>query len=249
MPSFEYSESALPVREDIAVANRKTWERIARPGNWWTGAQRVAIAAAVREARDCALCRKRKEELSPNAVDGKHGGATSTLPSPATDAVHRIVTDQGRLSKAWIESLAGHGIDDGHYVELLGVVVAVVCIDAFHRALGLALEPLPAPIAGAPSRYRPSGLAVGGAWVPMVEPGKVGAAERSLYPPLPQIPNVLRAMSLVPDAVRSLHEQSGAYYLEMLDVANPSAGGGRAISRPQMELIAGRISALNECFY
>ena len=250
MQPFGYVDSPFSVRDDIVQANRTTWQRLAKPGCWWTGEQRVAIAAAVRSAGSCRLCAERKDALSPNAVNGTHDGdGLDALPARAVDAVHRIVTDQSRLSAAWVASLAEDGITDGHYVELLGVVVSVFSIDAFHSALGLLPEPLPEPESGQPSGYRPSGLSEGEAWVSMLGASNRSDAERDLFPPLPQVPNVLRAMSLVPDAVRSLDEQSGAYYLPVLDVADPSAGGDRAISRQQIELLAGRISLLNECFY
>jgi len=61
--------------------------------------------------------------------------------------------------------------------------------------------------------------------------------------------NVIAAMSLVPDAVRLLRTQSAAMYLEMSDIGNPASNGDRALSRPQIELIAGRVSAINDCFY
>ena len=57
----------------------------------------------------------------------------------------------------------------------------------------------------------------------------------------------MRAMSLVPDAVRDLKSLSAVHYLTPEEVANPAAR--RALSRPQIELLAGRVSALNECFY
>jgi hypothetical protein len=46
----------------------RAWERIARPGTWWDGAARAAIAAEARRAPLGALCRPRKETLSPVAV-------------------------------------------------------------------------------------------------------------------------------------------------------------------------------------
>jgi hypothetical protein len=248
---FAYSDTSFPIRADIAEANRDTWRRIARPGAWWTGAERIAIAAETRNARTCGLCAERKQALSPNAVDGRHDGDHGVLPEAAVDAVHRIVTDQSRLSEAYVADLEAAGISDGHYVELLGVLVAVVSIDSFHRAMGLPPEPLPEPEPGDASQYRPVGLRSGEAWVPMLGPSrsKIGPSEKDLFAGLPIVPNVLRAMSLVPDAVRMLKDQSRAYYLEMLDVADPSAEGNRAITREQIELVAGRVSALNECFY
>ena len=117
------------------------------PGNWWRAEDRLAIAQEARNARSCEFCAERKAALSPFAVTGKHTVSTN-LPEAAVDAVHRIVTDASRLSESWVKELAAIGISDGHYVELLGVVVSVVSIDGFHRAMGFELEPLPAPKIG-----------------------------------------------------------------------------------------------------
>ncbi len=72
--------------------------------------------------------------------------------------------------------------------------------------------------------------------------------EVDLYRGLPgPVANVIRALSLVPDAVRTLNELGAAHYFspaEMIDLTR-----GRSIDRTQMELIAGRVSALRECFY
>ena len=61
--------------------------------------------------------------------------------------------------------------------------------------------------------------------------------------------NVIRAMSLVPDSVRLLLGLSKAHYLPLHLVPAPGERGGRALDRAQIELIAGRVSALTECFY
>ena len=46
------SEGApLQVRPEIAVAHRGVWRRLAEPGGWWTGRQRIEIAAQVRAIR------------------------------------------------------------------------------------------------------------------------------------------------------------------------------------------------------
>ena len=54
-------------------------------------------------------------------------------------------------------------------------------------------------------------------------------------------------MSLVPDAVRDLRILAHVQYLgldESMDFAQ-----GRTLGREQMELLAGRVSAINDCFY
>ena len=79
----------------------------------------------------------------------------TNLPGPAVDAIHRIVTDASRLTETWLAALYTKGMSDGGYIELLGIVVAVISIDGFHRALGMPPEPLPEPVAGEPSGLTP----------------------------------------------------------------------------------------------
>lgn len=247
--SFDYSAAPVPIRPDIVEAHERAWDRLRHAGNWWTGAERIEIAAATRTAFGCPLCLERKEALSPFSVQGEHAHASTALPKAAVDAVHRIVTDATRLTKDWVDRLPADGITDGHYVELVGVVVAVLSIDELHRGLGIDLPPLPEPIAGEPSHDRPSGLASGTAWVPMVtHEGSKNTPNEDLYEGLPIAPNVIAAMSLVPDAVRQLQDLSEAYYVPVHQVANPTFDG-RALNRSQIELVAGRVSSLNECFY
>lgn len=246
---FAYSNSPYPVRPDIPDAHRYAWGKIAGPGNWWTGAQRVAIAAETRAAVSCELCATRKQALSPEGVAGTHDSVSQReLSDTAIDAVHRLVTDPSRLTESWLERCALAGLGDAYYVELLSVVVAVVSIDAFHAGLGFPLEPLPAPQSGPPDEYRPA-AAKAEAWVPMLSGATARGAEADLFGGARMVPNVLRAMSLVPDAVRLLKVLSAAHYIPMEDVPDPSASGGRALSRAQIELIAGRVSAMNDCFY
>ncbi len=244
---FDYFDCSLPIREDLVRANRRAWSRIGEPGTWWDGRERVAIAAEVRAAADCGFCRERKAALSPNAVDGEHD-SPGDLPEAAVDTVHRLVNDQSRLSEQWLAGVAAAGVSAEQYVELLGVTVTTVSVDQFHHALGLPLEPLPEPSPGPPSRYRPPGLVEGEAWVPMIAQRRAGKDERDLFP-VPQTPYVLRALSSVPEEVRCLAETSEAYYLPPLMTADAAADGGRSISRAQMELVAARVSLLNECFY
>lgn len=244
---FDYTGCPFEIREDLRLAYGHAWEALARPGSWWTGAERVALAAEVRAARDCRFCAERKQALSPSALQGVHDRAGPLLDETAVDVAHRIVTDPTRLSRAFVEKLATEGLSDGHYVELLGLAVGVISIDAFHRALGLELEPLPAAEPGEPTGHRPVSAVPDVGWVPMIPEGRATGSESDLYPG--KAPNVIRAMSLVPDAVRNMRALSQVQYVPLAQLADPSADAGRALSRSQIELLAGRVSALNECFY
>ena len=244
MASFHYDPSPDPIRPDLAEAHRRAWEHVAAPGTWLTGAERVAVAEETRRARSCAPCRERKAALSPLSVGGEHEHA-GALPAALVDAVHRVTTDAARLGERWYRGLLDRGLAAETYVEALGVAVLVISVDRFHHALGLEPEPLPEPRAGAPSRERPEDLIEGEAWVPMQSSSRVG---RDLgLPPGPPAPFVIRALSLVPAEVRAWNALSDAQYLDKEHMV--SFARLRAIDRSQMELVAGRVSALNECFY
>lgn len=245
---ISFDASRIPVRDDIVVAHRLFWDRLAAAGTWWTGPQRVAIAAETRAAQDCPLCAERKQAISPNAVQGDHLRAElagEDLPRNAVDAIHRITTDASRLTRSWLEKLQADGLEDTLYVELVGVVVAIMSVDGFCRGLGVPLHPLPQPLAGEPTRERPGEAVMEEAWVPMIPSGGLGKGESDLWKP--PTGNVIRAMSLVPEAVRDLASLGAAHYLPVEQVVNPAAR--RVLSRPQIELVAGRVSAMNECFY
>jgi hypothetical protein len=112
----------------------------------------------------------------------------------------------------------------------------------------MSLEALPDSVDGEPSGHRPNAKDHG-SWVPTIDAADLSENESDLYDGLPQVGNVIAAMSLVPDSVRMLKSLSAAQYLPMREVPNPVANGGRVISRPQIELLAGRVSALSDCFY
>jgi len=238
LKSFDYSESAIPIREDLARAS---------PGTWWTGAERVAIAREVRNATSCEYCKQRKKELSPYGFPGEHDHSGELEPR-VVDAVHRIVTDQTRISSKWIADNVEHGFSEEHYVELLGVAVTAFSVDEFHRALSLPLEPLPEPLPGEPSQYRPSRAVGGTAFVAMLPHNGAKGKEADLWPSVVG-PNVVRALSLVPEAVREWFLVAESQYLSVAGMSQMGDIPGRSINRMQMELVAGRVSAINECFY
>ncbi len=81
----------------------------------------------------------------------------------------------------------------------------------------------------------------------MVPVDNSGTPEADLWAP-GKAGNVIRAMSLVPDEVRTLNELGAVHYLPNAWVRDPSASQG-ALTRPQMELVAGKVTALNDCYY
>ncbi len=247
MTEISYDHLPWPVREEVAQAHRRQWARLAEPGTWLTGAERVAVAAEARHALSCELCRARKAALSPFAVDGEHD-SLGQLPAVMVEQIHRIRTDPGRLSRAWYDGVIAEGVRPERYVETVGVVVHTVAVDTFCRGLGIELWPLPDPVDGAPSRLRPP-AEPDIAWVPTLNPADVAGTEwDNFYGGRPAAAHIHQAMSLVPAEVRGFFDLATVQYLssrEMRDFDNEF----RAISHDQIELVAGRVSALNQCVY
>lgn len=246
MATFDYSDAPVNVRDDIAAAQLKAWQAIGRPGSWLTGAQRVAIAAEVRNAPGCAVCMARQEALSPFAIEGAHD-SLADLPAAMIDVIHRVATDPGRLTRTWYETIVDGEMSDAEYVELAIVLVLTVAVDTYARAVGAPLWELPDVEDGEPTRIRPENLTDEGAYVPVIPSGGAGPAEADLYNPFG--PNIYRAISLVPDQARLFYGILAAQYMAPKHVMDAASNGGRAISRPQIELIAARVSALNGCFF
>ncbi len=198
-----------------------------------------------RAARGCSLCAERKQALSPSWVKGEHERASS-LPEAWVDLIHRVVTDVGRMSRALVDGLREHGIDDAVYVEILGTCAFAMSLDVFHRAAGMARLPAPTPQPGEPSRRRPALVEDVGGWVPVLS--KRDAEAKALWADMLRASNVARALSLVPAQAREQLNLIQAQYVPMSAIASMEIEG-RALGRDQIELVAGRTSAINECFY
>ena len=61
--------------------------------------------------------------------------------------------------------------------------------------------------------------------------------------------NVARALSLVPQGVRTFFRLVVAMYVGTGTDFTEMVWDHRPLARPQVELIAARVSALNQCFY
>lgn len=242
----------LEVRSDLTESLQLAWRKLGEAGTWWTGAERVAIAAETRQAVHCALCRARRQAASAAMVSGQHDNAVA-LPPAAIEAIHRMRTDSGRLGASWYRSLPAAGLSEERYVELLSVVAIVVAIDTFRRAANLPPLSLPSVKPGEPSRRRPRGVKPGLAWMPTLAPEDRTADDPDLYREHPGPRergggNVHRALSLVPESMIHWWDMFETMYLPasaMRDFAREY----RAISHAQIEMLAARVSALNQCVY
>ncbi len=231
--SVTYDAAPVKVRSDLTAAHAEAWRQLGQPGTWFTGLERIAIARASRDAWGCRLCADRKAALSPYSIDGDHdvdpsvsfGDRTQAL----VDVVHRITTDAGRLSRRWHDGTA-EVLTNEAFVELVAIVSKTQAIDVFCQSLGVPPHPFPEAEEGEPSRIRCDDAVDRGAYVPIRKGGG---------------PIISRALSLVRAEQKSTRSIARAQYVDdVMDV-----GESRALTRPQMELIAARVSAITGCFY
>jgi hypothetical protein len=223
------------VREELRQAHSAAWQAIAAPGDFWDARARIAMVVSARAAAECRLCQQRKSSLSPFAVNGDHDDS-AVLPDAIIDFIHRLISDPGRLTRSVFDQVISSGISQAAYVEVISVVASSVIVDTQHLALGLQPPELPQAIAGEPAGQLNEGAIDAGAWVPISDaPADVASSG------LPSVPNIARALGLVPGAVALFFGTFRPHYaLENIPLS---------ISQSQAEFVAARVSALNECFY
>ncbi|MEM9132724.1 MAG: hypothetical protein AAF962_10550 [Actinomycetota bacterium] len=220
--------ASMTVTADIAAAIDEAIETLARPGSWLTAAERLAIAE---RARSMFALRATPPWLrDPPPAPPALTGLTTAEPG-AVAIVDMVALDAARIDRAWAEAAVA-AIGEERYVELTGVVATVVMLDVHAQGAGVEPRPLPVPIEGDPSGVVPDGL------------GDIGAHVRALDP-FPYA-NVARALSLVPDI--------NALFRTVMIPCYSAPGFDRLrwdtpLSRPQVELVASRVAAMNECFY
>ena len=242
----------MRMRADLMQAQDAAWHAIGAQGTWRTGADRVAIAAETRHALQCPLCAARRTALSPAMAEGEHA-SLGQLAAADVEAVHRIRTDSGRLGRAWFDRLRGAGMQDEAYVELVSIVVVTVAIDTFRLAVGLDPLPLPAAQPGEPTRRRPRGARPGPGWTASLSPADRCDDDPDLFREHPGPrerfgANIHLALSLVPESMMHWWDLFEPMYQtgpQMRDFTRDF----RAISHPQIEMLAARVAALNQCEY
>jgi alkylhydroperoxidase family enzyme len=246
MSSTPFENCAYEVRQDIVETHKDAWGRIASPGTWLDGARRLAVVAEIRQARSCDFCSEIKEALSPYAVTGAHS-VTGALSDAEVELIHRTVSDPGRLTEPWTAEVLDSDLTQGEFVEIVGIIAMVSVMDTCTMALGLPDTDLPDAIAGEPTRYLPPGAKVNAAWLPIVEPEDAVETDEPLYPS-PKVGYIYRGLSMVPESMRNYWALANTHYLpgEYVYQFDKSI---RAIKRPQMEIIAARVSALHQCAY
>ncbi len=243
-------DTPLPIRAEIGEAQAAAVRRWSAPGTWWTAAERVAIVEEVRRARDA-------DELPPWTAPSSVPGLISDhhpLPAFAVDVIWRVTNHVTTLTREWYGALVPAALSAGHYVELLSLVAQVNMVDRFADGLGLGRIEVGPAAPGEPTRTTPDGAAVTTHWVPTAPDAAAGwrpaeQAGNTGLEPQPEVPNVLKALSLVPPERNIQMALIGSHYVPGGALSDDIGNDVWSLQRTQMELIGAITSAGNECFY
>jgi len=246
MSAVPFENIDYDVRTDIVNAHSDAWKRIAAPGTWLNSERRLAVVAEIRQVQNCNYCKRIKTAVSPFGLEGNHQ-TTKLLGDPEVELIHRGISDSGRLSQAWARKVIESGLTEGEYVEIVGIIASVMILDTMTMALGSKNTELPNKVSGEPRNYLPPGAKVQAAWLPIVEPEDAVETDEPLYPS-PKAAYIYRGLSMVPESLRNYWAIANTHYIPGQYVYQFDQSI-RAISRPQMELIAARVSGLHECAY
>ncbi len=144
-----HESSGLEIRPDLTAAHAHVWEKLAAPGTWWNGAERLAMAEVVRTALD-------DPDPTPPWVSASSSGRVAhnpALSSQLQDAVYRLTRHAGTLTEDWYLSMRdATAITHQQWVEVIDVVISVASVLRFAQLTGIDRPEFPTALDGEPLR-------------------------------------------------------------------------------------------------
>jgi hypothetical protein len=239
-----YDDVSYAVRGEAEQAHQAALDSFSQPGTWLTAAERADIVDEVRRARvEAGVQEDDATEVNPVSP--------AELPDGVRAIAREIAVSPKNIGRDFYDAAVPAQLTDAEYVELVSVVARAVGLDIFARGIGAPMRKIGAALPEEPTYLRPGSTADGVAFVPLIPDGKAGGEEgAALYGGRGMTPNILRATSLVPDECRGVYDLNEAQYIPFDSLMDFGFSyEPPTIDRPQIELVAGRISALNDCFY
>ncbi len=207
---FSFNGSPVQVRDDLKDAHTAIWTHFSHPGQVFDAHQRLAI---LESARNALVEGVRSEGTSP--LDTFAVTLYVNPPAVSNDMVHGAI------------AVSGHAA----LVETVALVSMLAAVDNTHRALGVALEPLPEPRDGEPTHRVTTGM-----------------KRRRTHVPMPRN-SITVALEFLPYENEAYAAACGPHYMTFDEMASPIFGRSPGLDRAQLETIASRTSLFNECFY
>lgn len=236
-----YADSKYPVGEEIDAAHAAQFENFAKAGTWGTAAQRLAVISEARQAGVDAGILEAPE----------NGGATPDfeLPQAVRDVIHTLAVDCPNFDMGTYQAARDAGLSNPEFAELVAMVSFIVNLDVFARGIGVPLRPFAEPQAGAPSREVPAEAVQEKAFLPTIPNlPDCGDFGKELYHGHFK-PYIMRGLSIVPSEYRAHVALEEAQYNPLPKVPVVEYCHHEGLTRPQVEIVAGRVSAINDCFY
>lgn len=237
-----YSTSRFPVSPEIEKLHERELETMSKTGTWWRAGERHDIALSARAARVAAGTQAAAAEAA----------TVMTAPAPALTVARELADGGAAIDADWYAARRAEGLGEEEYVETVGVVARLAQLDVFARAIGLPPAPLAAPAANdEPPSERPAEAIDEGFYTASIPAGEAGGdTGRRIYgTDYKNAANILRSLSLVPAEARRLNIIAGAQYMTLQNLLDFGYSPFPTLSRPQLELVAAKVSAINQCFY
>ncbi|HEX9260511.1 MAG TPA: hypothetical protein VF855_13310 [Acidimicrobiales bacterium] len=219
------------VRADLAEVHQRAWAELGRPGPFWAGAQRTELMATALDAWAAS------DPLAPWVAPSKAGRVPpdALAPAAAHDAVYRIARHAGTVTRSWYDEMVA-ALGELPYVELVALTCTTVAIASFRRTAGLPALALPDVVAGPPTGVVAPDLASAQLnWVPVAAPADANAS-------------VVQAFTALPTENARTWAMADAQYMPEDEMIDPRWTRG-TLTRPQIELVAMRVSQLRQCFF
>jgi hypothetical protein len=218
-----FGELILPA--GVAEAAAVAWANLGRPSRRLNGLERIAIVNAARAAIPRPLWDRNGGLNALRDASGDRGAVLTAL--AAIFAAEASLIDSSLVAELSAE------IGDAAYAETAALVAQVITVDQFCISVGIDVVPFPEFQPGEPSGERPDDMGDAGGHIQMTVPFRG--------------PNVARSLSLA--AEDHLRWRSLVLSMYSRDAFDEMVWTDRALTRPQVELLAARTSSLNECFY
>lgn len=237
-----YADSVFPVSAETAALHADELQSYATPGTWGTAAERTAIAAEARKARVDAGVQE--------SIGDEHLADCAALPTAARQLARDVALGGTTITREYCADVQATGVTEGAYVEIVGLVARLAHLDVFARGIGVPARALGTPVDDAPPTFERPAVATNEGFFTATVPNAPAGGEvaESLYGGS-EAANILRSLSLVPDEARRLIRMMAREYFSMETIFDLKFSSHEALSRPQIELVAARVSALNQCFY
>jgi hypothetical protein len=145
------------IDDRLAATIDRTWSHIASPGSFFSGAERIEIAALARARRH------------------GHERPATTLSAALVETAETFADEAHTITAQWVDARAEARISGFAYVELLSVTCFAIVADTFEFGIGACgigdgLRVLPDPEPGHPTGAVDAQATVDGGWVPTVGP-------------------------------------------------------------------------------